>query len=41
MLRIFTTLSLHLKAPLNKPFKQGNKKRNKFKCFYKKKRTYY
>jgi hypothetical protein len=35
------TLSLYLNAPLNKPFKIGNKKRNKYKCLYKEERTYY
>jgi hypothetical protein len=35
MLKIFTTLSLHLNALLNKLFKLRNKKRNKYKCFYK------
>jgi hypothetical protein len=41
MLRIFATLSLCLNAPLNKPFKLGNKKRNEYKCPYKEEKTYY
>jgi hypothetical protein len=41
MLKTFTTLSLQLNAPLNKFFKLGNKKWNKYKCLYKKERLYY
>jgi hypothetical protein len=41
MLKFFITLSSRLNAPLNKLFKLGNKKQNKYKCPYKEERTYY